>query len=60
MAPSTRSIVRPSNPTRPRRPRDYDTIEKGRFFNVYSMRKPSTSTKAVARERAPSWATAQR
>jgi hypothetical protein len=60
MAPSTRSTIRPSTPTRPRRPCDYDTIEKMRFYNAYDMRKPGTSARAVAREHAPSWTTAQR
>jgi hypothetical protein len=60
MAPTTRSTIRPSTPTKPQKPKEYDTVEKGRFFNAYDHRKPNVSLRTIADEYAPSFSTAQR
>ena len=60
MAPSTRSTARPSTPIRSSRPGEYDTIQKGRFYNAYDTRAESLSLRDIADANAPSLTTAHR
>jgi hypothetical protein len=60
MAPTIRSTIRPSTPTKRRKYKEYDTIQKGRFFNVYDRRKAGISLRTIADEYTPSFSTAQR
>jgi hypothetical protein len=60
MAPSMRSTIRPSTPIRSSRPGEYNTIEKGRFFNAYDTRDPRVSLRGIAATYAPSLTTAHR
>jgi hypothetical protein len=60
MAPSTPSTTRPSTLIRSSRPGEYDTIQKGRFYNAYDTRAEGLSLRDIADANAPSLTTAHR
>jgi hypothetical protein len=60
MALLTRSTARPSASTRSSGPGEYNTIEKGRFFNAYDIRNLRVSLRDIVATYIPSLTTAHR